>query len=126
MRRRTVTIVAVAVLLGTPAASVMAGPGMKRNVVGVIAGIERHSPPILQITSKGRKAQEVRTDDKTQYVRWVTHKEASHDTRASADELVVGSCVDVEPRTGDPGSAKVVRISDEPAGSNLDPCRGRR
>ena len=126
MRRHTVTIVAVAMLLGASAASVMAGPGMKRNIVGVIASVERHSPPTLQITTKGHKVQEVRADANTQYVKWSTHKEGGQDTRADADALVAGLCVDVEPHTGDPHSARIVRISDEPAGSKFDPCKDRR
>jgi hypothetical protein len=124
--RNTATAVAVAVLLGASAASVMAGPGMKRDIVGVVATVERHSPPTLQITSKGRKVQEVRTDETTQYVKWTTHREESKDTRADADALVPGVCVDVEPRTGAPHSAKIVRISNEPAGSSFDPCKDRR
>jgi hypothetical protein len=126
MSRSTATIVAVAMLIGTSAASVIAGPGMKRNIVGVIASVERHSPPVLQITTKGHSVQEVRTDEKTQYVKWMTHKEGPQNLRADADTLVAGQCVDVEPRTGDPRSAKIVRISDEPAGSTFDPCKDRR
>jgi hypothetical protein len=129
MRKHTVRIVAFAVLLGASgrAASVMAGPGMKRNIVGVLAGVERHSPPTLQVTTaRGHEARQVRTDAKTEYVKWITHKPGPEDKRADAAALVEGRCVDVEPRTGNPGSAKIVRISEEPAGSAFDPCKERR
>ena len=117
MRRSTATMVAVTVLLGASAASVMAGPGMMRDVVGVIASVERHSPATLQITTKSGKVQEVRTDAKTRYVKWTTRKEGPQVGSVDSDALVVGRCVDVEPHTGDPHSAKIVRISNEPAGS---------
>jgi hypothetical protein len=109
------------------AASVSAGPGMKRNIVGVIASVERNSPPVLKIVpAKGHEAIEVRTDAKTQYVKWITQREVQRGNHADANMLVAGRCVDVEPWTGSPNSAKVVRISDEPAGTVFDPCRDRR
>jgi hypothetical protein len=126
MSRHTARIVAIAMLVGAPAASVLAGPAMKRNVVGVIERVERHSPPTLQIKTGTSSVQEVRTDAKTQYVKWLTRKEGPQEASADPDALVAGMCVDVEPRTGNPHSAKVVRVSDAPAGSNLDPCRNRR
>jgi|SRR5579862_1182108 len=126
MRTQTVRVVTAAVLLAASgrAATVMAGPGMKRNIVGVITTVERHSPPTLGIKTNGGTLREVHADEKTQYVKWTTHKEGPQDS--SVDAAVVGRCVDVEPRTGNPKSAKVVRISDEPAGSPLDPCKAMR
>lgn len=109
------------------AAGASAGPGMKRNIVGVIASVERNSPPVLKvITAKDHDAIEVRTDTKTQYVKWITQRQVERDRHADAEMLVPGRCVDVEPWLGSPNSAKVVRISDEPAGTVFDPCRDRR
>jgi hypothetical protein len=128
MRKHTVTIIAVAALLGTLAqpAGLMAGPGMKRNTFGVLADVDRQAPPTLHITTKDRTAREIRTDAKTEYVKWITQKAAAQDTRADATALVAGRCVDVEPRTGNDRIAKIVRISDEPSGSTLDPCKAIR
>ena len=128
MRTHTIRIIAGALLVGAlgQSARVIAGPAMKRNVVGVIASFERHSPATLQITTaKGHEAQTVRTDTKTEYVKWVTHKAGPEDKREDA-ALVTGRCVDVEPRTGNPSSARIVRISEEPSGSALDPCKAIR
>ena len=129
MRKHTVSIIAVAALLGTfgQPAGVMAGPAMKRNTTGVLASVERHAPPTLQVTTrKGREARQIRTDAKTEYVKWITHKPGPQDKRADAGALVEGRCVDVEPRTGNNGIAKVVRISEEPSGSAFDPCSALR
>ena len=55
MRKHTVRIIAFAALLAAlgQSARVIAGPAMKRNVVGVIASVERHSQVTLQITEAG-------------------------------------------------------------------------
>ncbi|HVZ23061.1 MAG TPA: hypothetical protein VG871_18435 [Vicinamibacterales bacterium] len=94
------------------------------RVVGVLADVERHSPPTLQLTSKGSDSKTVHTDEKTAYMKWVTHKPWQGGERIDSSALVQGRCVEVE--LSDGNVAKVVRVSDEPAGSVFDPCRGRR
>ena len=94
------------------------------RIVGVIAGVEMQSSPTLQITSKGAGGATVRTDDKTAYMKWVTHKPWQGGDRVGANALVQGRCVEVE--LAENNVAKVVRVSDEPAGSVFDPCKGRR
>ncbi|HUK33402.1 MAG TPA: hypothetical protein VLV86_05805 [Vicinamibacterales bacterium] len=94
------------------------------RTVGVIASVEGKSP-VLKLTSRGADATTVRTDEKTAFMKWVTHKPWEADGRLSTSALMLGRCVEIEMRV-DNAVAKVVRVSDEPAGSVFDPCRDRR
>ena len=108
-------------------AAVLAGAAQlaaASRVVGVIAGVESQPAVTLQITSKGAEPSTVRTDDKTAFLKWVTHKPWQGGDRVSASALMQGRCVEVE--LSESGVAKVVYVSDEPAGSVFDPCRSRR
>jgi hypothetical protein len=118
MRKQTAG--AVALLL---AASGQAAGG---RITGVLASVESHAAPTLQITAKDREERQVRTDANTQYVKWITHQPWQQDTGASATALVDGRCVDVQLRSGDTSMASIVRISNEPSGSIFDPCKARR
>ena len=93
------------------------------RVVGVLAGVDQQGAPTLAVTSKGETTT-VRTDDKTAYMKWVTHKPWQADGRMDTSALVRGRCVEVEMAANN--VAKIVRVSDEPAGSVFDPCRSRR
>jgi hypothetical protein len=95
------------------------------RIVGVIADVERASPPTVHIASKGAAERAIHTDEHTTYLKWITHKTSEHATTADSESLVAGRCVAVDiPRGGT--LAKTVRISDEPAGSEFDPCKNRR
>jgi hypothetical protein len=119
MRKHTVIVAAVTFL------AVSAGQAAGPKVTGVIARVERQASPTFLITGKGVESREVRTDDKTQYMKWITHKPWQQDNTADTKALVEGRCVEVELRPG-AGIAKIVRISDEPSGSIFDPCKTRR
>jgi hypothetical protein len=95
------------------------------RVVGVITGVEMHSPVTLQVSSNGAQPATIHTDDKTAYMKWVTHKPWQGNDHVTTAALMQGRCVEVEMRT-EADVAKVVRVSDEPAGSVFDPCRSHR
>ncbi len=96
-----------------------------RRLTGVIVSIDREPPsaPTIQVSSP-RETRTVRTDRRTRYVKWVTQKPWQQNTNAEVTGLVEGGCIEVELRS-DRGSAKVIRISDEPPGSFYDPCKVR-
>ncbi len=91
------------------------------RVVGVLGASS--APSTLQLVTKGSESITVRVDDKTAYMKWVTHKPWGSE-RLEANSLVQGNCVEVQ--MADSNVAKVVYVSNEPAGSIFDPCKGRR
>jgi hypothetical protein len=119
--RKQMIAMSMAALLAGAAAPMQAAA---KQVVGVIAGVDVHAPATLQLTSRGREAATVHTDGNTSFVKWVTHRPWQQNARVTTDSLLQGRCVDVE--MSDSNVAKVVRVSDEPAGSVFDPCRDRR
>ena len=120
MRKHTAGAVALALLL---AASGQAAGG---RITGVLASVEGHAAPTLQIAAQDREEHQVRTDASTEYVKWITHQPWQQDTRVNTAALVAGRCVDVQLRSGDARIASIVRISGEPSGSIYDPCKARR
>jgi hypothetical protein len=121
MRSLTLGVLAVALMLAASFTHASAG-----KVKGVLASVTEQPTPSLQIMSKEAGTREVRTDNNTSYMKWLTHKPLGQDTRLDAKSLVVGRCVDVELRDSAAGIAKVVHISDEPSGALFDPCKGNR
>lgn len=121
MKSRMVMAVSVAALF----AAALPLRAVSTRVVGVLAGVERPVPMTLQVTSRGAEMKTVRTDARTAYVKWITHKPWQASASLDTSALVQGRCVEVETNT-ESGIAKVVRVSDEPAGSVFDPCRERR
>jgi hypothetical protein len=121
MRSLTLGALAVALLLSAsfPRASA-------RRVTGVIASVTALATPSIQVTSNEAGTREIRTDTNTSYMKWITHQPWQRDTLANSQSLVVGRCIDVELRAADTGVAKVVRVSDEPAGGFFDPCKSSR
>jgi hypothetical protein len=118
MKKSLVLGSAAALLLG--AATIGASTG---RVSGVVTAFSDKS---LQVTSKTEGTTTVGLDEKTYYVKWITHKPLQQDTRASLGTLALGSCVEVELRANGGSMAKTVRISTEPARSMFDPCKTRR
>ncbi|HEV3214131.1 MAG TPA: hypothetical protein VGZ27_00325 [Vicinamibacterales bacterium] len=118
MKSLTLGVLAVALMLAASFTYASAG-----KVKGVIGSVTEQS---LQVMSKEAGTKQVRTDNNTSYMKWITHKPLGQDTRLDNKSLLVGRCVDVELRATDAGLAKVVRISDEPAGALFDPCKGDR
>jgi hypothetical protein len=99
---------------------VLVAQAKTQKIVGVVAGLSGDS---LQVTTKGEAKQSVQLDSKTEYVKWLTHRPWGADTRADRSSLVTGRCVTVDLREGEPATAKMVRISDEPVGTIWYPCR---
>ena len=93
------------------------------RAVGVISNV---AEPSLDVRVRGGEVRTIRTDAKTTYVKWMTHKPWQQNSRASSASLVVGRCVDVDLRADDATMAKVVRVSDEPATCLWDPCKALR
>jgi hypothetical protein len=120
---RSLTFGALAAALMLAASFTHASTG---NVKGVIASVTEQPTPSLQVTSKEAGSREVRTDNNTGYMKWLTHKPLGQDTRLDTKSLVVGRCVDVELRGNGASTAKVIRISDEPSGALFDPCKADR
>ncbi len=119
MTRKFLALTSVTALAAC--AIVFASPN---RIVGVIAGVDGKAPT-LRLMSRGIDATTVRTDEHTAFMKWVTHKPWQADGRVATSALMAGRCVEVEMRA-DNAVAKVVRVSDEPAGSVFDPCRDRR
>lgn len=124
MKRLTVALLLLVMMLG--AMTQMAAAAHTTHLVGLIASVDRQAAPALRLVSKNTEARTIRTDTTTKYVKWVTHQPWQQDTRLSSQALVSGRCVDVELRLGNTTVAESVRISDEPAGSVFDPCKGQR
>jgi hypothetical protein len=120
------------------------------RIVGVLAGVDRHMTAGEQIVvnvrgrsvqvvtdgripssvreTKSRKAAQplvIHLDEQTEYMKWVTHEPWQQNTRADDEALVAGRCVAIELRQGG-GTADLVRVSAEPAGSLFDPCQAMR
>jgi hypothetical protein len=121
MRSLTLGALATALLLSASLTNASAG-----RVTGVIASVTERATPTIQVTSSETGTREIRTDNHTSYMRWITHQPWQREVGANSQSLVVGRCVDVELRATDPGVAKVVRVSDEPSGSLFDPCKSAR
>lgn len=99
---------------------VLSAHAKTEKIVGVVAGLSGDS---LQVTTKGETTVEVQLDNKTEYTKWLTHRPWGADTRADRSSLVEGRCVTVHVRPGEPATAKLVWISDEPEGTIWYPCR---
>ena len=118
-RMLAMTSMTALIVLVTPIAA-------STRTVGVLAGVDLKGPPTLQLATKAGEAATatVRTDEKTAYMKWVTHRPWQANERIDTNALMLGRCVEAE--MSDNNVAKVVRVSDEPAGSVFDPCKGRR
>jgi hypothetical protein len=99
---------------------VLSAQAKTQRIVGVVAGVSNDS---LQVTTKSGAAESVRLDDKTDYMKWITHRPWGQDSRADRSSLLIGRCVSIEVRSGEPAVAKMVQISNEDAGSIWDPCK---
>jgi hypothetical protein len=121
MKSLTLGVLAVALMLAASFTYASAG-----KVKGVIGSVTEQPTPSLQVMCKEAGTKQVRTDNNTSYMKWITHKPLGQDTRLDSRSVLVGRCVDVELRDSDAGLAKIVRISDEPAGAFFDPCKGDR
>jgi hypothetical protein len=111
-------VLAVVVVVGTSLVGASA-----KNVKGVVTAVGDTS---LQIRTKSEGTATVRLDDKTDYVKWITHKPWQADNNASLRSVDVGRCVDVGVRSDDASVAKIVRVSMDGVGTFFDPCKTMR
>ena len=120
MNKEFVTMVSLAVI-----GFAISAVATSNRIVGVIAGVELQPSTTLHIVaSKESAPTTVRTDEKTAFMKWVTHKPWQGNVRVDTSALQQGRCVEVE--MSDSNVAKVVRVSDDPVGSVFDPCSHRR
>ena len=110
----------VAVVVSTSSSSAGAAA---RRVVGVITAVGDNS---LQIKTKNEQAEIVKLDEKTDYVKWITHQPWQQDNSSSRRWLDVGRCVAVGLRSDTAGVARIVRVSADGAGTMWDPCKEMR
>jgi hypothetical protein len=97
--------------------------GAAERVKGLVTAVTNRS---LQVrTTKDRESTNVSVDEKTGYLKWITHQPWQADSRMSSSSVAVGSCVDIELR-GDNGAAKLVRINADGEGTLYDPCKAIR
>jgi hypothetical protein len=118
MARRTVTGFMLALAIG--GVSLI---GAADRVKGLVTAVTNQS---LQVrTTREKESTNVSVDEKTGYLRWITHQPWQADSRMSSSSIAVGSCVDIELR-GDTRTAKLVRINTDGAGTVYDPCKAVR
>jgi endonuclease YncB( thermonuclease family) len=91
-----------------------------RTIVGAVKAVSEDS---VQVMTKNETTETVRLTDKTVYMKWITHQPWGQDSRADKRSLLAGRCVSIEPAGDDPHAAKLIRISDEQAGTIWYPCR---
>ena len=91
-----------------------------RRLVGVIVGM---SPHAVEISMSHGTSRTIRVDNKTRYVKWVTHQPWQQSTRADVTLLRAGRCISVELRAPAPDVAKVIRINTDEPGAVWNPCR---
>jgi hypothetical protein len=115
MLRKLFVCGVVAVVVG----AAPAGAASKR-LVGLITAVGDSS---LQIKTKTEPTEIVKIDERTDYVKWITHQPWQQDNSASSRSVEVGRCVDVGVRSDNPGVARIVRVSAEGAGTLFDPCK---
>jgi hypothetical protein len=94
-----------------------------REVTGLVTAATDKS---LEIRTHGKETTTISVDDKTGYMKWITHQPWQQDNRASRQSVAVGSCVDIELRADDSRVAKIVRINADGAGTLYDPCKAIR
>jgi hypothetical protein len=92
------------------------------GVVGVVTAVGSNS---LQIAGGEQRAQTIRLDARTSYLKWITHQPWQQDAHATSSALNIGRCVSVELRADSDATAKVVRISKDD-GTVWDPCKSVR
>lgn len=111
--RKIVGVALVLAALSSPAGARSA------RLMGAVGSVTQTS---LEVVTKSEGTKSVRLDDRTQYMKWVTHQPWEQGQRADFTFLNVGRCVDVELRSGGTNEAKMVWVSTDPIGSIYDPC----
>ena len=90
------------------------------RLFGVVESVVDNS---LQIRHGSEAPRTIKIDSSTTYMKWVTHQPWEQDTHLNRQAIAVGSCVDVDLRSGDNNLAKTLHINMDSVGSIYDPCR---
>jgi len=109
-------------IAGVGAMVLLAGAQLRaaQAFVGSITVVSEDS---IHVKTNDDGVRELLLDDKTQYVRWITHQPWQQSTVADRTLLKVGRCISVEPRGDDTHVAKLVRINTDEIGTIWCPCR---
>jgi hypothetical protein len=94
--------------------------GTARRMTGLVTAVTDTS---LRMTTDGKQFTTVGVDDRTSYMKWITHQPWQQDTRLNSRSVAVGSCVQVDLRAGDSRIAKIVWINVDGASTAYDPCK---
>src|ERR1700730_979322 len=105
------------------AANAIAAGATSERVVGVISAVGPGQFQVATAENPAKGVTSVKVNEKTGYLKWITHQPWQQDNRASNSWLAVGRCVDA---SVDGGMAKTVRVSVEPPTSIWDPCKSIR
>ena len=116
--RRTFIAIGLALFVSAPT-SRAAAP----QLIGVVESVVDNS---LQIRRANEAPQTIKTDNRTTYMKWVTHQPWEQDAHLRRQALEVGRCVEVELRSGHSNLAKVVLINMDGVGTLYDPCKAVR
>jgi endonuclease YncB( thermonuclease family) len=99
---------------------VLSAQAKEQKIVGVVAAVNGDS---LQVNTTSEAPETVRLDNRTTYVKWLTHRPWGQDTRADRTFFQAGRCVTIELRHDQSAVAKLIWVSDEEAGTIWYPCR---
>ena len=94
--------------------------------VGMVGAVASVTPNSLDVMTKSEGMQSVRLDNRTEYMKWITHKPWQQENSAKRESVGAGSCVDVQLRSDQGAIAKRVWINADGAGTLYDPCRAIR
>jgi hypothetical protein len=114
MWHRTFVVAGVALLVGA------SGVGATGTLVGIVSNV---SDKAVQITLREKRTETITVDDKTAYVKWISHKPWQQSDRAGSSALALGRCVNVDLRPDGTNVAKVIWVNTDGAGTVWDPCR---
>ena len=111
------------IVAGLAVVGVASGAGAGSSVVGIVTSVGDKS---LEVTQSERHTQMIAIDEKTTYMKWITHKPWQQAANAGSRALTVGRCVDVDLRSGTTNVASTIRINVGDEGTVFDPCKGIR
>ena len=115
MWRRTFVVAGLA-MMAVP------GAGATSHLVGIVSSVS-DAEKAVHITMREGRRETVAVDDKTAYMKWITHKPYQQGDQAGARALTVGRCVNVDLRSDGANLARVIWINTDGEGTEWDPCK---
>jgi hypothetical protein len=97
--------------------------GNARAVPTLVGAVTVVSEGVVHVKTNDGGVKELTIDDKTQYIRWITHQPWQQSTVADRSFIKVGRCISVEPRADDDRVAKIIRVNTDEIGTIWCPCR---